>query len=345
TASGNLAATSSLRFAFTSHNLREWTPLLEAAYRSSSGSSNLPFTVHGWASLTGSASGRLSELSVSGNLEVYDFDTTLPATQRASSRVVHWDALTTAVQYSSNHFSARNGSLIHGHSTAHFDTSAELERGGLQPNDPFILHFDLRNLNVPEFAQLAGVAQARAGTVAGILDLSATLSGTLASPHGDGHLELHNGAAYGVATPLLMSDLRLAGGALQFNNIEASVYGALFSGSASIGISGTEWSKNEIRLNLAGRNLDLARLPHFQSTRFSADGVADFTVHVTGTPDQPALEAHLHVKDLAFDKERSGDFFLDAITHGRQLDLKAHSDFDKADLNIAGNVDLDNDHG
>ncbi len=105
TASGNLAATSSLRFSFTSHNLKEWTPLLEAAYRSSnpgssnSGSRNLPFTVHGWASLTGNASGRLSALSVSGNLEVYDFDTTLPATQRISSRVIHWDALSTAVQY------------------------------------------------------------------------------------------------------------------------------------------------------------------------------------------------------------------------------------------------------
>ncbi|MGA9902070.1 MAG: hypothetical protein WBQ39_09050, partial [Terriglobales bacterium] len=340
-ASGNLAATSALRFSFSSHNLKEWTPLLQAAY----GSPNLPFAIHGWASLAGNASGKLSAFSVNGNLEVYDFDTTLPATKRAPSQVLHWDALTTAVQYSSNHFSARNGSLIHGRTTAHFETSAELERGGLHENNPFTLHFDLRNLNVLEFAQLAGVAQTRAGTVAGNLDLSATLSGTLANPHGDGHLELHNGAAYGVASPLLMSDLRLSGGALQFNNIEASVYGALLSGSASIGIFGTEWSKNDIRLNLAGRNLDLSRLPHFQSSLFSADGVADFTVHVSGTPDQPELEAHLHVKDLAFDKERSGDFFLDAITHGKQLELKAHSDFDKADLNLAGNVDLDNDHG
>src|SRR5208337_4877603 len=88
TATGNLAAasSSSLRFSFTSHNLREWTPLLEAAYGSSDhGSSKLPFAVHGWANLTGTASGKLSAIALAGNLEVYDFDTTLPASQRTAS--------------------------------------------------------------------------------------------------------------------------------------------------------------------------------------------------------------------------------------------------------------------
>ncbi len=339
TASGNLSATSALRFSVTSHNLREWTPLLEAAY----GSRELPFTVHGWATLSGNASGKLSELSVGGNLEAYDFDTTVSATR--SARVVHWDALSTAVQYSSNHFAARNGSIIHSHTTVHFDTSAELAGGVLLEGLPFTLHFDFRNANVAEFAQFAGAAQPFAGT----LDMSATISGTRADPHGDGHLELHNGMAYGVGVPLLKSDLRLAGGELQFNNIEASVYGAPLSGSAavstsSLGSSKNDLSKNKFRLNLSGRNLDLARFPRLQSSRFTADGVVDFTVRVSGTPEQPLLEAHAHLKDLALDKERAGDFYVDAVTHGRELDLNAHSDFDKADLTILGSVGLDNDH-
>jgi len=334
-AAGDLAATSSLRFSFTSHNLREWAPLLEAAY----GSRDLPFAVHGWASLTGNASGNLSALSVSGNLEVYDLDTTLPATARVSSRVVHWDALSTALQYSSNHFAARNGSLIHGHATAHFDASAALVADALPEDAPFTLHFDLRNADVAELVQLAGVAQPSAGT----LDVSATVSGTRANPHGDGHLELHNGMAYGVGVPLLKSDLRLAGGELQFNNIDASAYDAPLSGSAAVSTSNRDWSKNEFRLNLSGRNLDLARFPRLQTSRFTADGVADFTVRASGTSEQPSLEAHVHLKDLALDKERAGDFYVDAVTHGRQLDLNAHSDFDKADLTIAGSVGLEHD--
>ncbi len=349
TATGNLAvaSSSSLRFSFTSHNLREWTPLLEAAY----GSRELPFAVHGWASLTGNASGKLSAIAVNGNLEVYDFDTTLPATKRVSSRFVHWDALSTAIQYSSNHFAAHNGSLIHGHTTARFDTSAELTGGVLLEGLPFTLHFDLRNANVAELAQLAGLTQPFAGT----LNLSATLSGTRYDPHGDGNLELHNGIAYGVGVPLLKSDLRLAAGELQFNNIDASVYGAQLSGSAAvstanISTSNNDLSKSEFRLNLSARNLDLARFPRFESSRFTADGVADFTLRVSGTPEQSSIEAHVHLKDLALDKERVGDFYVDAVTHGRDLDLKAHSDFDfdkdkkdKADLTIQGRVGLDHD--
>ena len=280
TATGNLAATSSLRFTLTTHNTREWTPLLQAAY----GSPNLPFAVHGWANLAGNASGKLSALSVNGNLEVYDFDTTLPATKRVSSQVVHWDALTAAVQYSSSHFAARNGSLIHGHSTAHFDVSAELAQGVYQQNDPFTLHFDLRNADLAELIQLGGLAQPSAGNVSGTLSMSASLSGTGANPHGDGHIELRNGMALGVAVPRLTSDLRLGGGELQFNNIDASAYDAPLSGNAAIGTSNLDFAKNAFRLNLSGRNLALARFPRLQNGRFTADGVADFTVRISGTP-------------------------------------------------------------
>ena len=334
TASGNLAAnsSSSLRFSFTSHNVKEWTPLLQAAY----GSPDLPFAVHGWAGLAGSASGKLSEISINGNLEVYDFDTTVPPTGRVSSQVLHWDALSTAVQYSSNHFAARNGSLIHGHTTARFDASATLTNSAFGDNDPFTLHFEIRSADVSEAVQLAGITQPFAGTV----DMSATVSGTRANPHGDGHFELRNGTVYGTSVPLLKSDLRLADGELQFNNIETTAYDAALSGSAAVGMKN---AKNEFRLNLTGRNLDLARFPRLQTSRFTAEGIADFTVRASGTLDEPTLEAHVHLKDLALDKERAGDFYVDAVTHGRQLDLKAHSDFEKSDLTILGTVGLEHD--
>ena len=365
-ATGNLAAASSMRFSFTSHSLKEWTPLLDAAYgsayrsRSEAGSESkseaLPFAIHGWASFNGTASGKLSDLSFSGNLDVYDFDTALPATATAepvSSRMVHWDALSTSLQYSSNHFAARNGAIIHGHTTGHFEASAALTDSVFEKNNPFTLHFDFRDAEVPELIQLAGpgvLSGMQKGGLNGALSMNVALSGTRASPHGDGHLELHNGIAYGINIPSLKSDLRFSGGELQFNNIESTVYNAPFSGSAAINLSNLvashpdfAISKSEVRLNLSGRNLDLARLGYFQTSRFSADGIADFTLRVSGTPELPSLEAHVHLKDLAFDKERAGDFYLDAVTQGRQLDLKAHSDFDKADLTITGNVALEHD--
>ncbi len=336
-AAGALAATSSMRFSFTSHNLREWMPLLEGAY----GARNVPFVVHGWANFTGNASGKLSALSIGGNLEVYDFDISLPARKGDVPKGVHWDALSTALQYSGNHLVFHNGSLIHSHATAHFDASAEL---GEEADAPFTLHFDLRNADAGEIAQLAGLAQPSAGT----LDLSATVSGSRGNPQGDGRLEMRHGIAYGVSVPLLKSDLRLAGGELQFNNIDASAYNAPLSGSAAVstgelGRQDGGMLKTGFRLNLAGRNLDLARFPRLQTSRFTADGVVDFTVKASGTVEQPSLEAHIHLKDLALDRERAGDFFVDAVTRGRQLELQAHSDFDQADLTIAGTITLEQD--
>ena len=347
--SSSSSSSSLLRFSFTSHNLKEWTPLLEAAYASP----NLPFAVHGWASLAGSATGKLSALSVNGNLEVYDFDAILPAPARASSRLVHWDALSATLQCSSNRFALRNASLIHGHTMARFEASAALTAAAFQANDPFTLHFDLRNADAAELAQLLGASRSFAGT----LNLSATVSGTRANPHGDGHLDLYNGMAYGVSVPLLQSDLRLSDGQLQFNNIEARAYNAQLSGSAVVGTSifgalnlnttnlsttASDFSKNEFRLALSGRNLDLARLPHLQSGRFTADGIADFTLRASGTPNRPSIEAHIHLKDLTLDKdkERAGDFYIDAVTRGRELDLAAHSDFDNAGLTMTGSVGL-----
>ena len=330
TASGNLASSSALKLSFLSHNVREWNPLLQAVFTSP----DLPFGVHGWANFNGNVSGRLSAFALSGNLEAYDFETTLPATAQIPARAVHWDALTTSVQYSTTNFSARNGALIHGRTIAHFDLSTGLTAATLQENSPFTLHLDILNADAAEIAQLAGSSR----PVSGTMDLSVTLAGTRGDPHGDGRLEVRDAVAYGTPFPAVRSDLRLSNHELQFNNLAGTLYDAPLSGSAAIGTTA-----NDFRLNLTGQNLDLAHFPKFQSGRIRIDGRADFTARATGTLDQPSLEAHVHLRDLAFDRERVGDFFLDAVTRGHQLDIQAHSDFEQAELKIQGNVGLERD--
>ncbi len=330
TASGNLSATSSVKLAATSHDLKEWRPLLQAAY----GSGNLPFTIHGWANFNGILTGRLSFMQVNGNLEVYDFETVLPASDHRPSQTVHWDALTATIQYSSKSFTAHNSTLIHGHTTARFDFSTALVAGTSQPSSPLTLRIDLRNADVAEIAQLAGSSR----PVAGIADLSFSASGTRAHPHGEGRIEIRDATVHGAPVPFARSDLRLADDELQFNNLEASIYDAPLNGSGAVNISNYEF-----RLNLSGRDLDLVHFPKLQTSRFMVDGRVDFTAKVNGTPEQPSVEAHIHLRNLAFDKERAGDLYLDAETRGRQLEIQGHSDFEKADLKLQGNVVMEND--
>ncbi|MGA9529511.1 MAG: translocation/assembly module TamB domain-containing protein [Terriglobales bacterium] len=330
TASGSLAASSSMHLTLTSHNVKEWTPLLEAA----NGSAPLPFTVHGWASFTGSATGRVSAPTFTGNLEAYDFETNTALAQNAPLKTIHWDALSTVVQFSSNNIAARKGSLIHGRTVAHFDATEELARGMFAEDAPFTLRLDVIEGDAAEIAKWAGVNRPLSGNLA----FSVNLSGRRSSPQGDGRFEVRDAMAYGVSIPSFQGTLKLSGDDLELNNLVARAYNATVSGRATMNTA-----THEIQVTADGRDIDLTRLPQLQSSRFAMDGVGDFTARINGTPQEPALEAHLRIKDLALDKERYGDFYLDATTRGRTLALKGHSNFDPANLKIQGSVEMQED--
>ncbi len=327
-ASGKLAASSALKLVFSSHDLREWKLLLQAVFNSQ----EVPFVVHGFATFTGTATGKASALALNGNLEVYDFDTTLPATDRLPQRVVHWDALTGNVQYSANSFAIHNGALVHGPTVAHVDLTTALTHGTVQENSPFALRLNLINLNLSEVSQLADYSHPISGT----LDLTARLAGTRANPHGEGHLQVRDAFAFGVPVSAASSDVVLANHQIQFDRMNAASYGASLTGSGAISTF-----LDNFRVNLSGENIDLAQVPHFHNPRIKIDGRAGFNVVASGAPQQPTIEAHIRVRDLAFNDERAGDFYLDATTHGRQAEIQAHSDFEKADLKIRGTVGLD----
>ena len=329
TASGSLSSTSSLKVTATSHDVKEWKPLLQAAY----GSGELPFTIHGWANFNGTVNGKPSFMQVNGNLEVYDFETDLPASDHRPPQTIHWDAVTATVQYSSKNFSARNGTLIHGHTTARFDLTSSMVAGISEASSPITLHLDLRNADIAEIAHLAGYSRPLTGSA----DLSFNAAGTRAYPHGEGHVEIRDATIYDAPIPSARSDLRLVDHELQFSNIAASVYDAPMTGDAALNIV-----SREFQFSLSGRDLDLVHFPKLQ-TRFTVEGRVDFTAQASGTPEQPSIEAHIHLRDLAFDKERAGDFYFDAVTSGGQLNIQGHSTFEKADLKIQGKVGMEND--
>ena len=330
TASGSLSSSSSLKVTATSHDLREWRPLIQAAY----GSGNPPFTIHGWANFNGLVTGRLSFMQVNGNLEVYDFETAIPVYEHQPAKVIHWDALTATIQYSSKNFAAHNGVLLHGKTNARFELNTVLTAGASQLDGPLTFHVDLRNADVAEILQLAGSTM----PISGVGDISFNVTGTRAHHQGQGHVEVRDARVYGSPVPILRSDVHLTEDELQFNNLATSVYDAPVTGSGAVNLS-----TRAFRANLSGRDLDLVHFPKLQTGRVTVDGRVDFTTQVSGTVEQPSVEAHIHVRDLAFDKERAGDLYLDAVPRGRQLAIQGHTEFDKADLKIQGTIGMEKD--
>jgi translocation and assembly module TamB len=323
-ASGILSSTASLRVSASTSDLGEWQPILEA-FRGP----QIPIKLDGRASFNGTATGKLSNPMLVGRVQISDFETTLPARGGNSTQQVHWDSLVADVQYSPRMLSARNGFLTKGPARIAFDVSAQLSHGQLLETSPFTARIHVHDAQLEDLQTLLGYSY----PVSGRLELSLTASGTRLDPHGDGQAELKNGVFYGQPISHFASDLHFGGGEAQLNNIQLVANDARVSGGA-----GYSPGTHEFHFNLSGTNFDLVRFPHLQQAGFPIEGRMDFTAKGSGTTEAPVITANVHLRDLTFDNERSGDFVFDAVTHGPDLQLTGHSNFQNAELTVDGNI-------
>lgn len=323
-ASGRLSSRASLRLSASTTDLGEWQPIFEA-FRGP----QIPIRLDGRASFSGTATGKLSNPTLAGHLQVSDFDTTLPANKGNPAQQVHWDFVVADAQYSSRMFSARNGLLTRGAARVAFDVSAQLSRGQLLESSPFTARVHVRDAQIEQLQTLLGYSY----PVSGRLELSLSASGTRLDPHGEGRAELTYAIFYGQPISKFTSDLRFGGGEAQLNNIVLDYNDARVSGGA-----GYSPSSHEFHFTLSGTNFDLMRVPSLQKVGFPIEGRLDFTAKGSGTTDAPVITAKLQLRDLMFDHERAGDFTVDAVTHGPDLQLTGRSQFQKAELAVDGNI-------
>jgi translocation and assembly module TamB len=329
-ASGKLSSTSSLRLVVSTNNLDEWLPVITALH----GPDELPISLHGRATFSGTASGKFSSLALAGNLQINNFDSTIPASSRTPEREIHWDSFAASVQISPAGFAVHNASLHHSGTDIHFELSGGLERGQLSETTPFLAHVDIHNGDLAEVQSLAEYDY----PVSGNINLTLQAAGTKSHPHGEGHVQLLNAKLYGEPVARFTSDLRFVNGEIELNNIQAEYYGGSVSGSAAYNLDAKDY-----HFNLAGHNFDLHRVQRFQATRFSVEGGMDVTVQGSGTLQEPVVNADIELRDLTFDQERAGDYSIVATTKGSDLHLAGRSHFVESDLSIDGDVSLRND--
>lgn len=329
-ASGTLSSRATLKFSLNTTDLAEWQPILVAM----GSSKRIPITLHGRASFEGTATGKLADATVSGDLQVEDFDSLLPATANSAEKTVHWDFVKADLVLSQRSISARNGLLHHGDTFVRFDGSANLLRGDFTDFSPFTAHINMHKVDVAEWIAITGHDY----PVSGAMNLSLLAGGTRAQPHAEGHIQLTGAVIYGEPVEQFESDLHYSVGEAQLNNIQLVHYDAHVTGGATYNPS-----TRAFRFNLTGNNFDLARIPHLETTRVEVDGRADFTATGSGTIEAPAVNATIHLRDLTFDHERAGNFTIEAVTQGTELNLKGQSEFDHAELHIDGKIHLRDD--
>src|SRR3984957_311389 len=326
-AAGTLSSTAAMNLSVTTSDLSEWQPILTAVgYQE-----RIPIVLRGHASFNGTATGRISAILFAGRTQSEDFDFVIPATSRAGQKNVHCDSLVADVQLSPQAFAARNGRLHHGQTTVAFDINAGLEDREFIDSSPIAARVDMRDADADEILALAGYDVPLSGTV----NLVARVEGTKANPEGNGRIEVLDAVIGGKPVQHLDSKFQLNRDEISFDDFRLAYYDARVSGACSYNIY-----TRGFRFNIEGNNFDLAGMPELQASRVKVDGRMDFTARASGTLEQPVINANIHLRDLAFDHERAGDYIFEAVTQGSELQVSGHSQFKDAELNIDGKVQL-----
>ena len=326
-ASGTLSATSVVRLSVATSSLADWLPFV-AVVR---GPAMFPVVLNGSATFTGSMSGSFSSPQLAGNLEVGNFDITLPATANTHQLKTQLDSLSASVQLSFQAFALHNAMLRRDDTSIEFDASATLQHGHFTGDSAITLRANFHNTDIAQLQAVVGYSY----PIFGKTDLFVQAAGALSDPHGEGQIHLTNVTAYGEAIQQFDSNFHVAQGEVAFDNIHLFHDDSIVTGSAAYNPS-----SRVFRLDLVGNNFDLARVRQIHLDRLAVEGRADFVLKGSGTSDAPSINADIHVRDLVLDHELAGELDLHAVTQGSELHLTGNSRFQRGSLLVSGNVQL-----
>jgi translocation and assembly module TamB len=334
-ASGILSSASNLHFSVTTSNFEEERPIVAALE-----GRPLPFRVDGTTTFNGVVGGDLDVPVVTGTLVAQDFEVTLPAMEGTAQHSVQWDALSTWVQFSTHGLILRDGSMHRGDTTATFDAIASLRDGDLTVDSPFTGHVNLHGVEVASTQELVGVDY----PITGVADVTLQVSGTRANPQAQGQVHVKNASAWGQSIAQFDADVLVAGGETALSNIQLLHLQQPNDDAEIQGSAAYNPSLHSFRLDLTGKNFDLARIPQIQRGGLLVEGRGEFTLQGSGTTESPAINARLQVSGLTLDHELAGAVDLQAVSKGNELHVSGQSEFGKGILHVDGGVQMRGDY-
>lgn len=330
-ASGTISRVSTVQLSISTSDLEEWRPLLADLGLPT----DLPFRVDGSAAFNGVVGGSFLSPTLAGTLAADDFEFTVPATTYTPQQEVHWDSLATSLQVSSHNLIMRGGSLRRGETSADFEIAANLQNGEFTSDSPYTARVNLHNVDVASTAALAGFNHPVSGTA----DVFVQIAGTRANPRVQGHIRASRASAYGEAIEAFDADLHIADGETSLNNIRLQHQDASITGTAAY-----TPSSRGFRLELTGKNFDLARVRQIHLDNLPVEGRADFLLQGSGTLDAPVINTSVQIHGFTADHELMGGLNLSGATSNGELRITGSSTFARGVLSLDGTVHMQGDY-
>lgn len=329
-ASGAMGSESSeLKLRLSATNLGQLAPLVSAL----GVAGKLPVDIHGTALFDGIMRGRLTAPRLSGRLRLQDFDLLVGdnAQPQQPSRRIHWDSLTTDLDYSHQALALQNGTLQRNKTQITFAGRTTLQHGNFDEKSVFSVTASVTNADLADVQMIGGSAYPLTGT----LNARIHAQGTQRDTNGDAQLTVASGTIYGEPFKNLRSQITLAGQDAQLREFSLSQNGATVSGRGSYNLQ-----TKTFRAEVHGRDFDLAHIERLRSSRLSLTGRGTLDVDASGTLDEPSVNGKLRIVNIVANGEPIGDINIDAVTRGREMQLTMRSQLEAASLSIDGGVHL-----
>ena len=298
----------------------------------------VPLELAGQASFQGTISGDLRNPEIAGHLQASQFSyfyTPAPSPNTTpQAQPIHVDSFSGDVSYSPSNVALNHAVVYTAAMSLNIDGSAALENGDFVDNSAFQLHAVVQNGDVVSIQKTLGTDY----PVTGEAKVMLQASGTKANPHGRGSVTLTKATAFGRPINSFSGDVSLQNQDLQLTNAELKAPGGVVLGSGAYNLS-----SHQMLADLHSEDIKLAQVPEVQLERLNASGIVHFKLHASGTPQNPAVDAHLQIDKLVLNQEHVGALTLDAVTHGQEMVITGRSNFEHAVLTIDGNVGMHGD--
>jgi len=348
-----LTSASAFSVDFHSQNLNEFDAVLRdlGLHRyGKTGSAALPVTLAGQMDfLHGEWNGSLVAPRIAGDLKATQLSIELlpiqpasndrkPQPQTVQPRFVRWDTVEATGSYAPERIVLSHSTLRRG--KAEIDLEGTLDAApGVAPefDDNSLLHLHLRagKVGLDDLLPLTGENLSLTGT----LDAQLQIDGPVHALGGSGWAELDGATVYGEPVTRLRAQGTVASDLLKLDSISVSAPAGSLSATGRYDLK-----SHHFQIDSKGSGIEIAKIESLRRQELSATGKLGFSVAGGGTLDDPHLEIHATLNDLALGEESLGALVLAAHTANHSATYDATTKLEGAEVDLNGQTALSGDY-
>ncbi len=344
-----MVSPSALTVDFHTGNLGEFDTVLRdlgLARNGKTGTAALPVALRGQADFHGTWSGSLLDPRLAGSAKATQLVVEMPLTPTSGQpQFVLLDSVEGSGSYSAARIDIAHGLLRRGN--AEISLSGSLAGAvassvrGPEPVPSFdvnsLLHLRLRagRVDMDDLRPFIGQNLPLAGN----LDAQAQLDGPIRALDGSGWVELDKAGVFGEPVARIRAEASIARQTINLSSLTVSGEAGRITATGSYDLP-----SHRFQLDAKAARIDLARIEGLRNHALAMTGELGFNVQGFGTLDDPRLEAHATVVNLALSGEPLGEMDLTARTANRAVTYDLTARLEAAELIAHGQTALTGDY-